>query len=179
MKWRSFVAVLLFASMASVQAKGCKDSTTFGAWFDGETVAENPDGEDYAADSGSMVQLGCTYLHGAENRYSSNVSLGYRYQLDKSGKGRSSGWSFESSIAGHWGGFLAGLGGLVQFKGEVRDFSGTKTKIEPSFGGFVFVGFSLGRGLELQIRQHYVPLESESGDSYEGSKYGVFLHQSF
>lgn len=176
-KW--ILAIVLCAAVGSAQAKSCKDSTTFGSWLNGEVVADNPDGEDYAADSGSILQLGCTWFFDSRNRYTGNLALGYRYQLDNSGKGRSKGWSLESSLGANYGGLLIGGGARVQFKSEVRDYSGNRTKIEPSVGGFAYVGFSLGRGLQLQLRRHYLPLENESGTEYAAAEYGVFLHQAF
>lgn len=173
------MAFMLCVAMNAAQAKSCKDSTTFGSWLSGTAVAENPDGQDYAADSGSMILLGCTIFLDQSYRYTANMSFGYRYQLDKSGEGRNTGWSIESSLAGNWGGFVMGGGALYQLKGEVRDYYGQKTKIEPSVGGFVFVGLSLSPGFEIQVRRHFVPLESESGEEYDAAEYGIFLHNSF
>ncbi|MGB0866907.1 MAG: hypothetical protein ACPGSC_10380 [Granulosicoccaceae bacterium] len=176
---KNVVVLGLLASMASVQAQECKDSTTIGSWLSGEAVADNPDGEDYAADSGSMLMLGCTVFLDKSYRYTGNLSVGYRYQLDKSGKGRNSGWAAEGGVSANFGGLMLGVGAIYQFKAEVRDYFGARTKIEPSFGGFVSAGIALGPGLELQVRRHYLTLESESGDAYEPAEYGVFLHRSF
>ncbi len=173
------VAILTVFAVNTAQAKNCKDSTTFGSWFDGEIVAENPDGEDYAADSGAIAMLGCTWFHGRSYRYTSNFSLGYRYQLDKSGKGRSKGAFVEASLGAHFGPLVLGGGGMFQFDSKVVDFDGLRTEIEPSAGAFAFVGLEIKPGLELQVRQHYMPLESESGVEYEAAKYGIFLHQAF
>jgi len=176
-KW--VLALVLCSAIGGAQAKSCKDSTTFGSWLSGEAVANNPDGEDYAADSGSILQLGCTWFLDQSVRYTGNVAIGYRYQLDNSGDGRSKGWSLESSLGAHFGGLLFGGGARFQFASEVRDYYGVRTKIKPSLGAFAYVGWSLGRGLEIQLRQHYLPLESKDGVEYSAADYGIFLHQAF
>ncbi len=162
-----------------VQAKSCHDSTTVGRWIHGGQVAENPDGSNYLADSGSILQLGCTLLLGREYHYTANISLGYRYQLDKSGEGRNTGWSTEASLSAYQGGFVFGAGARYQFNSRVLDFYGRRTEIKPSVGGFAFVGLRLGHNLELQLRRHFLSLKSERGEVYHASSYGVFLHRSF
>lgn len=176
---RCVFALLCVAALVNpVSAKSCHDSTTVGKWFDGGVVADNPDGSDYLADSGSILQLGCTLLLGRHYPYTANVSLGYRYQLDNSGEGGNSGWSLETSLAAKQGALVFGGGARYQFNSRVLDFYGLKTALKPSLGGFVYVGFQLGRNLELQFRRHYLTLESESGESFDSSAYGVFLHRS-
>ena len=179
MKFSGCVVVLLCFFAGTAHAKKCQDSTTFGSWLSGQAVAENPDGEDYAADSGSMVLLGCTRFLDESYRYTANLSVGYRYQLDKSGKGRNSGWSAETSLGGNWGGISLGGGALYQFEGEIRDYYGAKTKIEPGLGGFIYLGLTLSPGLELQLRRHYLSFETENGGEFDAADYGVFLHRGF
>lgn len=177
---RNALLALFLLSLASTGgAAECLDSTTLGTWIDGEAVAENPDGEDYAADSGTVLMLGCTLPLDRARRYTGNISIAYRYQLDRSGKGRNSGWSTEAGVTANLGGLLLGGGALFQFKGEVRDYFGVRTDIEPSLGGFLMAGLALGPGLELQLRRHYLTLESESEVEYEPAEYGIFLHRAF
>lgn len=140
-------------------------------------IAQNPDGSDYLADSGSILQLGCTLLLGRSYPYTANFSLGYRYQLDKSGEGRNTGWSLETSLAAKQKGLVFGGGARYQFNSRVRDFYGRKISLKPSFGGFVYLGFQLGRNLEVQFRRHFLTLESEAGDVFDSPAYGVFLHR--
>jgi len=113
--------VLLSAALSASPVYACIQSTIVGSWINGEPIVSTADGDKYAADSGTQLQLGCTWFLDNRSTYSGSLSLGYRHQFGAKEEEGSSGAVLESSIAVNLDGLAIGGGAVHQFSSVVSD----------------------------------------------------------
>ena len=146
-----------------------------GVWFGGDKVANNPDGDNYDAGSGAIMELGAFYQPFQNMEIMHRNSVAYRYQGAKTGKGESSGVVLETSLSKEWTNIGLGAGFHVDLMNQVSDTDGNKTKFKNSIGPVIYAEWVASEKLNFVFRYLMVDYEAEDGTGFSGNQFGVFL----
>ena len=146
-----------------------------GVWFGGDRVANNPDGDNYDAGSGAIMELGAFYQPFNNIELMHRNSVAYRYQGSKTGKGESSGLVLESSLSKEWTNIGVGAGFHVDLLNQVSDTDGNITKFKNSIGPVVYVEWVESEKLSFVLKYLMVDYETMDGEEFSGNQFGLFL----
>lgn len=151
----------------------------FGAWFGGDKIADNPDGDNYNAGSGAVFDFGVSFLLFEKYDLYTRNSIGYRYQGSETGSGRNKGLVLESSIVKELRYYNLGFGLHADIASSTSDYFGFETEFQDAFGPFVSFEYMIDYGLGFGLKYHMLDYTSVDGVEYSGDQAGLFITGKF
>ena len=148
---------------------------SFGSTFGNDSVADNPDGDDYGSGSGARISAGFSFkLRHSDNPLIFRSALGFRFQ---GGEGNSHGIISEATLlkrSGLWG---FGLGVVADSGGRVKDINGLTTDFEPVVVPKLVVEYPVSRTVNIgfSMLPDHEFVDKSTHTKYKGPNYGVYL----
>ncbi len=148
---------------------------SFGSSFGEQDIADNPDGDDYAAGSGALLMGGYAFPVSAWGSGTSlRLGAGIRYQ---GGDGHSAGLIGQGSIIRYFGVIGVGAALFLDSGGTVKGVDGSSFEFEPLVMPKLMLEYNDGSsftiGAEAIGRADYV--DSDTGRAYGGPTYGAYV----
>ncbi|NOZ53200.1 MAG: hypothetical protein GXP08_08670 [Gammaproteobacteria bacterium] len=170
--------VVLFVSSPLVIAQTNLFEKTYfglGVSYGGENIDPNPGGNKYRIGSGAILETGASWRLFDSATLSNRTSIAYRYQRSKASKGANTGVVVESALV-HSGFFINfGAGIHADILNEVIDAGGNKTEFKNSLGGLFFAEWGLYDNMGVILKYILTDYETQSGITYSGEQYGIYL----
>lgn len=145
-----------------------------GVNFGGDTVANNPGGDDYKAGGGALLLMGYDWPSSWED-ISWQASGGIRYQGAKVGEGENFGVIGRFAVDYDMGIFHTGFGLHLDMLGHTKDEYGHKTEFDSSIAPFLYIEWEMTPWFNLSASYMLAEFKDSNGKLYDGDQFGLGL----
>lgn len=148
----------------------------FGGYVGGETVADNPDGTNYAVGRGAVFGLGYGFPVFKSPYWTHRSSIGFRYL---GGDGNAQGLVLENALVYSISEINLGVGIHADVLNSVEDINGDKTAFKDSLGPMVLIEWQASQKLNFGMKYIFIDYESKEGIDFDGDHLGFYLQIHF
>ncbi len=147
-----------------------------GVNFGGDTIANNPGGDNYKAGGGALLMLG--YDWPSNDDFSYQVSTGFRYQGAQLGDGENFGLVSRVEADYDFGEYHLGIGLHLDILSHTKDEFGKKTKIDDSISPFISASWEMLPHINLTGTYMFAEFTDENDVVYKGNQFGLGLRMT-
>ena len=169
----------LMVTAGGENSLGTTGYVDIGVTFEGETVAVNPDGDDYKAGSGVLIGGGLRYTLFNETEILHLNEVAVRFQGAKSGKGENRGIVLQSYLLKKWKNVGVGGGLYLDLANQVSDSVGNKTKFNNSLGEFVSVEWVVIPEFSFVLKYVAIDYETTEGVGFDGNHWVLSMRTEY
>lgn len=178
-KLYTIVFLLLFTCSSAHSEKGLYYHFDLGTWFGGDTLAKNPDGDDYKAGSGATIGLGLDWMFSSDLGLLFRNNIGYRYQGAKTGSGGNRGIIYESALVKQIDQYNL-VGGLhLDLEAVTKDYYGNRIEYDNALGQYIALEYMMLGNWGVGVKYLNQEYELSNGATASGNQFGLFLTGNF
>ena len=146
-----------------------------GVNFGGDTISNNPGGDNYKAGGGALLMAGYDWSLPEFKNFSYQLSSGIRYQGAEVGEGENFGWVSRLVLDYDFGEWHISAGVHVDLLSYNKDEFGVKNEIDDVIAPIVSAEWEMMPWMNLTVTYMSAEFKDQTGVIYEGNQFGLGL----